>query len=303
MMKLCFLVAASIALVLSQDNSQGGGGGGQDTQGWTGTEPQVKGKTCDQMTKDNCIFIDEVIKNCAGTCTNKKNQPDQPQQNNNNPNNNPGPKKKKGCFHGDDTVQTKEHGVIPMSKLAELRNTHVLTRNDDGQLEYSPVRYWLHSQPTINAKFLTLRTQSGHRLSITDDHLIYETDCRGGAGDAIYAKNVRVGRCLYVNENGRLMESAVVEKGQTRMSGIYSPITTTGSIVVNDVLASCYNYYENESLQKFVYEFVIRFQDALANLLPTSLYEAAFNSQNGGIVVAVPRLVLNFLQLSNYFVH
>jgi len=302
-----FSFAASQTTQSGGGNNGGGGGGGQsDNAGWTGNQPQIKGKHCGELTPDDCKFIDEARQNCPQTCTDRDNGVTPAQQQQTNQPCLGGPKKcggkKKGCFHGDDLVQTKEHGTIAMSKLASMRDAHVLTRNDDGELEYSSVRYWLHSQPALSMKFITLRTESGHQLAITSDHLIYETDCNGGAGHAIYAKNVQIDRCLYVKEAGKLSESRVVEKGEKKMNGIYSPITTTGSIVVNDVLASCYNYYENESLQKFVYQYMIGFQDALYNWLPSGLYEAAFNSQNGA-VVAVPRLVFNFLQLSNYFVH
>jgi len=305
-----FVLATVFAIVASQDSppaDQGsGGGGGSDNESWVGTEKQITGKHCGELTKDDCNFIDEARTSCPKTCTDRDNGVTPPPKKQDNKPCIGGPRKcggkKKGCFHGQDLVQTKEHGVITMSELSNQRDAHVLTRNDDGQLEYSSVRYWLHAQPTIDMKFITLRTESGHRLSITGDHLIYETDCRGGAGRAIFAKNVQLDRCLYVNEEGKLSESRIVEKGQEKMTGIFSPITTTGSIVVNDVLASCYNYYENESLQKFVYQYMIGFQDAVAEWLPTSLYQAAFNSQHGA-VVAVPRLIFNFLQLSNYFVH
>jgi len=292
------LTVLTLAVVVSLAAAQSGSGScSQDDPNFKGTQPQNLGKPCSEMTEDNCKFIDEAIKNCCTSCGNGGKKPGQAN------NNQPGkPAKKKGCFHGDDTVQTKEYGTITMRQLAEKRDAQVLSRNEDGQLGYSSVRYWLHAQPDLSMKFLTLSTESGHRLSLTGEHLIYETDCRGNDGHAIYARNVRVGRCLFVNDEGELKETRVVEKGQTKMNGIYSPITETGSIVVNDVLASCYNYYENESLQKFVYQFVIGFQDTLADWMPSSLYRAAFNDQNGAFV-AVPRLVLNFLQLSNIFVH
>jgi len=303
MSKLTLIILASIVAYATSQDSAGGGGGGDDAS-WKAKEPQIAGKGCSEITKDNCLFIDEAHQHCKATCEERQNNPNsdptpapqqqQPQQN--------GPKKKKGCFHGQDLVQTKEHGQITMSRLAELRSAQVLTRNDEGRLEYASVRYWLHSQPNVDMKFYQLRTRSGHRLSITGEHLIYETDCRGGPGRAIFAKNVQIDRCLYVNDNGQLIETPIVEKEAKKLRGIYSPITTTGSIVVNDVLASCYNYFENESLQKFVYQYVIGFQDALASWAPASVYEAAFNSQHGA-VVAVPRIILNFLQLSNYFVH
>jgi len=298
MSKLILLILASVvALTVAEDPPCNG-----DDASFVGTLPQDKGLTCATATPDNCLFVNEVISACCETCKTRKDEKPTPGPQNQNQNQNPGKPKKKGCFHGADNVQTKEYGTISMQELSEKRDAHVLTRNDEGVLEYSPVRYWLHSQPQTSMKFFVLQTECGRKLSITSEHLIYETDCRGGAGRAIYAKNVQIGRCVYVNEENRLKETRVVEKTEARLNGIYSPITTTGSIVVNDVLASCYNYYENESLQKFVYQYMIGFQDALASFLPASIYQAAFNSQNGA-VVTVPRLVFNFLQLSNVFVH
>jgi len=298
MSKLNVLVLAAVAMLavsVEADDCS-------DQSGFTGTQPQNLGKTCAQQTPDNCKFLDESIKKCCTTCQTRKDETPAPNVKDNTPP--PKKKKKKGCFHGDDRVETKEFGTITINELAKIRsNVQVLSRNDEGELEYSNVRHWLHLEPTTTMKFINLRTQSGHRLSISSEHLIYETDCRGGAGDAIYAKNVRIGKCVYIkNENGEFKETPVTEMDQQRMTGIYSPITDTGSIVVNDVLASCYSYYENEALQKFVYQIVWGFQDFLAKWLPDSVYQAACNYQHGSIV-SVPQLALNFLQLNSVFVY
>jgi hypothetical protein len=296
------VVCLALSITYSSAQTTSGGGSCSDDNSFVGTQPQNKGKKCSEQSPDNCKFIDESIQKCCGTCQNRQNETPGPATAGPNKPGKGG--KKKGCFHGADKVETKEYGTISMSELAEKRDANVLTRNDDGQLEYSPVRYWLHAQPEISMKFQILRTQSGHRLALTGDHLIYETDCRGNGGAAIYASKVRVGRCIYVkNEQGGVQESQVIEKSQEKLNGIYAPITTTGSIVVNDVLASCYNNYENEPLQKLVYGLMIQFQDALKDWMPASLYQAAFNDQNQGGFVGVPRLVFNFLQLSNVFVH
>jgi len=305
------LVLAAVVAYVAGQNSQGNSKGnsqgnnqGQCSWSGTGTEPQDRGQKCAQMTKGTCTFLDQAIQCCPQECADKRDSTPGPQnqQQQNGRRGRRGRRRRRGCFYGKDVVKTKEYGTITLSELAQFRDAHVLTRNEDGELEYASVRYWLHAQPSASMKFVTLRTESGHQLSLSSEHLIYETECRGGPGRAIYARNVRVGRCLYVNENGRLQETRVAEKDEEKLSGIYSPITTTGSIVVNDVLASCYNYYENEALQKFAYQYLITFQDTLIDWLPRSIYEAAFNSQNEG-VVAVPRLILTFLHLSKYFVH
>lgn len=39
-----------------------------DNESWVGTEPQVRGRKCPDVTKDNCLFIDEVSRHCPRTC-------------------------------------------------------------------------------------------------------------------------------------------------------------------------------------------------------------------------------------------
>lgn len=293
-------LALAVTLVAAQTDSSGGGGCSDDSN-FVGTQPQNKDKKCADQSPENCKFIDESIQKCCQTCKTRQNE--NSKDSTASPDGKKGGKKKgSGCFHGDDIVHTKEYGTISMSQLAEKRDAQVLTRDDNGQLAFSSVRYWLHARPNLSMKFFTLSTESGHKLAITAEHLIYETDCQGNGGQAIFAEKVQLGRCLYVNENGQLKESRIVQKEEEKMTGIYAPITTAGSIVVNDVLASCYTTYENEPLQKQVFQYMIQFQDMLADWMPSSLYQAAFNNQNGA-VVTIPRLIFNFLQLSNYFVH
>jgi len=301
-MKLAATIVLVVAAISGRSATAASGGGSNTDCASVKAGTHKCGGTggCDSFDRDVCLTCHDAYHCCfQDSCDNAPDKPTKQQSNNQQT----GPKKKKGCFHSDDSVQSKEYGSITIRELADhRRDAHVLTRSDDGALEYAPVRYWLHAQPNVSAKFVNLRTESGHELSLTGEHLIYETECNGGAGRTIFAKNVRVGGCLFVMADKKLVESKVTAKSQKKLTGVYSPITSTGSIVVNDVLASCYNYYENEALQKFVYQYMIGFQDTLAQWLPSSIYQAAFNNQDGALV-AVPRIILTFLHLSSYFVH
>uniref|UniRef100_A0A915JW49 Hedgehog protein Hint domain-containing protein n=1 Tax=Romanomermis culicivorax TaxID=13658 RepID=A0A915JW49_ROMCU len=101
-------------------------------------------------------------------------------QDNNKDNTDKGTKpKKKGCFHGDDVVVTRQHGPAKLADVAKMTNVELLSRDDQGRLAFSPVYYWIHKDDSMRHQFLDLRTESGHRLSITRDHLIYEVSCSG----------------------------------------------------------------------------------------------------------------------------
>ena len=66
--------------------------------------------------------------------------------------------------------------------------------------------------------------------------------------EPVLAGEVEVGDCLYARDGNYLMEQAVVSKQVVTEVGIYAPMTANARIIVNDVLASCNNVYESQSL-------------------------------------------------------
>jgi len=207
--------------------------------------------------------------------------------------------KKKGgggaCFHGDSSVVTN-YGPMKMSDIVGRDDIQVLTRNADQQLELSTVYSWLHADSKMVHDFVVFETESGHKLSITGAHLIYESDCRGNS-QTIFAQKVQVGKCLFVNDNGEIKESKIVEKSMENKVGIYAPITENGNIVVNDVLASCFTNYENEAVLKIVYSFAHQTSRLIRNVLPTVVFESLFGSDGD-----VPKAYITFIDLSKSFV-
>jgi len=208
-----------------------------------------------------------------------------------------GKKKGKGgaCFHGDDSVVTN-YGPMKMSEIVGRDDIQVLTRNVNQQLELSTVYSWLHADSKMSQDFVVFETESGHKLSITGAHLIYESDCRGNS-QTIFARKVQVGKCLFVNDNGEIKESKIVEKSMENKVGIYAPITENGNIVVNDVLASCFTNYENEAVLKIVYSFAHQTSRLIRNVLPTVVFESLFGSDGD-----VPKTYITFIDLSKSFV-
>lgn len=204
-----------------------------------------------------------------------------------------------GCFSGDSTVETN-YGMMKMSDMLQKKNVQVLARhNNNNDLRLTPVQWWLHANASTEMNFVILTTETNQKLAITEYHLIYETDCRSHSR-TIFAKKATPGKCVFVNDNGILKESKIVAKTEEIKVGIFAPITESGSIVVNDVLASCFTNFENEFLMKSIYSSMNLLQEFLTSVLPTSLIEIVSNTASFNFV-DVPQTVLSLADITKFF--
>lgn len=175
-----------------------------------------------------------------------------------------------------------------MSELVKEKQIQVLSHNSKtGQFEMSPIIYWIHANPAHEAKFILLSTESGHKLHISDLHLIYVSDCVS-ANRTVFAKMVRRGHCLFVKNEGddKLIQSKVIEIEEISKVGIYAPLTENGNIVVNNVLASCYTNFNDVKGQKLAFSFVLRAKYLFELMFPKSFVNLVYNntfSSNIGI--------------------
>ncbi|KRX59485.1 Warthog protein 1 [Trichinella sp. T9] len=255
-------------------------------------------RSCTELTRTDCLFIHEAREKCTCTCDNliASNvqteaiaEPAVEMVENGG---------RARCFHGDDWVLTTD-GRMQMKHLLQKKDAQVLTRSENGHLEYSPVMTWIHAQKETKAQFINLETESGHRLSLTPLHMIYQTDC-DGKEMVLMAEKVAVGKCIYVKaDNDKLVESKVVSTSKVVKTGIYSPITTSGSIVVNDVLASCFSTSANEDIQRLLFKYA-SFVYSLFTC-PASLISDSFSHQQQDYV-EIPKLLLGALNLQKYLI-
>lgn len=192
-------------------------------------------------------------------------------------------------------------GDMKLSQIVRRPDISVLTRGPKNDLQMSPIQYWTHANENVKTDFIVFSTESGRNISLSAFHLIYETDCLGNSR-TVFSKRVTVGKCLYVvDDEGKLIESKVIERRIDKKSGIYAPITTTGNIVVNGVLASCYTNIENEAVQRLIYSYFMRFHYVLKHILPESLLEAFFGSPFSA-TVEIPYFFYSFANLAKTFV-
>lgn len=129
------------------------------------------------------------------------------------------------CFPGSATVELVDGSVKRMEDIQIGERVMV------GTGKYSDVFMFTHKLSDVSHAFITLRTASGHALTLTNGHQIYANDVLVAAG------RVQIGDTLQLADGSK----SVVESVQcSTEKGLFNPQTLHGDIVVNGILASTY---------------------------------------------------------------
>jgi len=165
-----------------------------------------------------------------------------------------------GCFPGDSVVTT---GAGVKKRMKDLRvGESVLALSNDGLLRPSEVLLFLDRSVTARTEYVTLVTDTGKSITATPTHLVlrWEKPERSQIryANPVYAKSVRVNDTLLTVITGdrghlRLRTERVVAVSRTEKIGLYAPLTVDGTVVVDDVVASCYAVIDSQWLAHLVF--------------------------------------------------
>ncbi|CAF3458339.1 unnamed protein product [Rotaria socialis] len=136
------------------------------------------------------------------------------------------------CFSADQHVTLANGQVISIQNLTA--GDHVLTLSDDGKrFIASEVAFFIHAEMNRTSLFYTVTTESGQQISVTPDHYI-RVENKG----YIIASQLTLNYSLFVAHLNHPVRIRSIEK--EFKVGLFSPVTFAGTILVNDVFASCY---------------------------------------------------------------
>ncbi|KAK5649708.1 hypothetical protein RI129_000737 [Pyrocoelia pectoralis] len=156
-----------------------------------------------------------------------------------------------GCFAGDNIVQSSSGKIL---KLSELQVGEAILALDPStnQLIYSEVILFLDWHPNQRNLFLNFELKSGRTLTLTPAHLVITGSLNSTV--TVFAKTLTVGSILIIgNRDDNKFEDTIVRVTQVYRTGIYAPLTSVGTIVVNDIIVSCYAVVDSHPLAHFVF--------------------------------------------------
>ncbi|XGW32928.1 hypothetical protein V3C99_017441 [Haemonchus contortus] len=177
------------------------------------------------------------------------------------------------CFSGDMEVETP----YGMKSIKDLEVGDMVLSIDEFMITFSPVIMFLHKLEEERAEFLHIHTEQGDSLKLTENHLLYITNC--GSGDPLHltaAKEARPGQCLQITtENFDLISRRITSISKVIETGIYAPLTSTGDIVVNRYLVSCHSNLALKTLQQTFFSVYRSLSNVLRDLLPKYVQDDA----------------------------
>lgn len=148
-----------------------------------------------------------------------------------------------GCFTGHSTVLTSTGLKLPLAQLQV--GDKVLARDPStGRLVFSEVIMFLDYDPTQRRQFLKIKLANGRTITLTPVHLLVLEDL-----SSVFASAVKIGDKLLVRgKDDSLVASVVVDVKLILETGVYAPLTAAGTVVVDDVLASCYALVDSQDI-------------------------------------------------------
>ncbi|CAF1525380.1 unnamed protein product, partial [Didymodactylos carnosus] len=160
-----------------------------------------------------------------------------------------------GCLYGDDFVLLQDGS---RKQLKNLRSgDKVYSVDKQGKVVKDEIIMMLHGGPKFEAPFYTLTTSSNRTISLTGHHLIMKYSPEEKHSRMVAANELKVGDYLLIGDNRQTEPVPIMSIELLYKTGIYTPMTYTGTLLINDVAVSCYVKYFNKynELHTLLYPF------------------------------------------------
>ncbi|KFD51835.1 hypothetical protein M514_07362 [Trichuris suis] len=154
------------------------------------------------------------------------------------------------CFPGDALVTMADGSYRKLSQL-KPGDMVVVPAGSNGLTIASMITF-LHMSPNEHGSFLAIRLADSSELIVSPDHLVYRST-KSAYMETVFASQIRIGDQMFTMSNGsdgsqfRPVAVIRVEDSKEAM-GYYAPLTTTGTIFINNVLVSNYAGISNHWL-------------------------------------------------------
>ncbi|KAK1165470.1 indian hedgehog signaling molecule a [Acipenser oxyrinchus oxyrinchus] len=170
------------------------------------------------------------------------------------------------------SVAAKTGGCFPGKAWARLENgsrrsvqdlqpgDRVLAATEEGRAIYSEFLTFLDREPNTRKLFYVIKTQEEPQRSLvlTAAHLLFvASNCSGYQTTGfrtIFASAAQPGQCTMVSMGGSSLRPVHIASVHTQQdSGAFAPLTRQGTLVVNDVLTSCFAAFDNHGWAQWAF--------------------------------------------------
>jgi hypothetical protein len=155
-----------------------------------------------------------------------------------------------GCFSGDSMVRVR--GISAPITMAKIQvNDYVEVAQEDGTTAYERVYAFLDRDPEGKATFVHISTPQGV-LKVTSTHVVFvaqDATAPLSKMSPVFAKDVATGQFVYVRDaSGKMVPVQVTGVQQVEATGLYAPLTQSGTLVVDNVHVSAYAQFKHPSV-------------------------------------------------------
>lgn len=187
--------------------------------------------------------------------------------------------KTRGCFKGSSEV------LLPSGARKQMQDLQVGELVLTGSGQFLPILGWMDINRKLTTNFLKIRTNLSSSLSITGSHLIFTNSNEEEGYAPKFARDIHIGENLFHEETGNKAE--ILQILHETEDGFYSPLTASGTLIVDGYLVSCYASYPHYL--------------AHAALLPARTWPAFFlgpaQEEGTGTFVTLVKTLGNFFNL------
>ncbi|XP_068160150.1 sonic hedgehog protein [Antennarius striatus] len=187
-----------------------------------------------------------------------------------------------GCFPGSSTVRLQDGTKKAVRDLQP--GDRVLTADDDGNPMYTDFIMFIDQDSTTRRLFYVIETDSGQKITLTAAHLLFvgHNSTKQEPMSAIFASQVTRGQKVFVFDSDRSrLEPVTVKRIYTQEhQGSFAPVTVQGTVVVDQVLASCYAVIQDHDLAHWALA-PLRLAHWVSSLLFNSNHQVS--AQNDGV--------------------
>ncbi|XP_022616781.1 tiggy-winkle hedgehog protein-like [Seriola dumerili] len=163
-----------------------------------------------------------------------------------------------GCFPGSSRVILEDGGTKPLRELQA--GDKVLAADRQGNLVLSDFLMFMDRDRKTVREFHVLETEEPRRrLTLTPAHLVFVMNNNRTDGSAVwpvFTSTIKPGQQLLVVGSERpdlLIPARVTRVHLEQHEGSYAPVTSHGTIIVDQVLASCYAVVGDHDLAHWVF--------------------------------------------------